>query len=333
MSKTNTDAGVISAADKAMLDQVEADLAAGKDPFGDLDEDDDVGTEGEGEGTGGDEAAQDSADAEADAAAQAEKDAAAAQAAADVEQVSKDADGAKDDDQTQAAQFTAEQLAAVAGDPVPTSSAPQFRVEAPQDFDAKIAAAEAKDAAALKELMEGAIDADAYAAIRSETSKEIRSLERQQARADTLAEANAQQAEHEQTRALNQVKAHAKAAGLDYDADTKAQSQFNAALQVLAADPDNATKGAAEIYALANQSVMAIRGLLTAKQATTTPVVPAVLRKAKDAPPITLRDVPSAAAANTGGGLNEQLSRLKGQDFEAAFDKLSPAQRAALLED
>ena len=48
---------------------------------------------------------------------------------------------------------------------------------------------------------------------------------------------------------------------------------------------------------------------------------------------MTLRNVPAAAVANTGGGWMEQLAALSGQEYEAAYSKLTAAQRAQMLND
>jgi hypothetical protein len=47
---------------------------------------------------------------------------------------------------------------------------------------------------------------------------------------------------------------------------------------------------------------------------------------------VTLRTLPSAATPNSGGNVLDNLSKLKGQAYQDAFAKLTPAQKAALTD-
>ena len=72
--------------------------------------------------------------------------------------------------------------------------------------------------------------------------------------------------------------------------------------------------------------VKAMRGVQTPAKA------PASDRKPAGDVPVTLRSLPSASTPNTGGVI-EQIARLKGPAYEAAYAKLTPAQQAALLDE
>jgi hypothetical protein len=73
--------------------------------------------------------------------------------------------------------------------------------------------------------------------------------------------------------------------------------------------------------------VKAMRGIAVPQ-----PNKPAAERKPAGEAPVTLRSLPSASTPNTGGIL-EQIGRLKGPAYEAAYAKLTPAQQAALLDE
>lgn len=333
-----TQAPQLSKSEQEARDYIAAELAAGRDPYGDNDDDGATSTDQQaaaaGAATDDDEPAGDAGQGgKAPAEGQLTEEEAATAAAAAAAAADADPDGKG------ATELTAEQLAALANDEepaVPAAPAPRYAVKAPEDADAKIAALEAKDAAAFKQLLEGEIDADAYAAVKTETGKEIRQIERAVARAETLAEANEQHAAAEQETAINLIKVQAKKAGLDYDSDVKAQRQFNAMVDAVASDPDNSSMTPAQIYAEANKAVYALRGLkhdASAPAPSPAPAAaPAAPRTAPAAPP-TLRGLPAAAQSQGAGGIDDQLSRLSGAEFEAAYSKLSPAQKAALLSD
>lgn len=342
MSKNHVMGPMVGKADQDVLDHIAAEMAAGRDPFEDDEQGDGTAApvasaEGgaadaaDGSSAGADDGGDDDVGEELEAAS---TDAGPGEA--DTQANGEAAEGAKTA-ADQAGELSAEQLAAIAADdeanaaPAP-APAPRYEVKAPEDFDAKIAAAEQRDAAAFKQLLDGEIDAEAYAAVKSEVGKEIRHLEREQVRFETLQEANAQAAAQEQANALNAIKVEAKKLGLDYDADAKAQRQFNAMLDAVLNDPDNAAMSPAQIYAEANKGVFALRGIKAAEAPAPAPAPSASkVRTAPPAPP-TLRNLP-AASAPTSGDIGDKLSRLSGPDFEEAYSKLSPAQRAALLDD
>lgn len=191
----------------------------------------------------------------------------------------------------------------------------------------------AEDAKALKDMIDGVIEPEAYSEKRNEIQGKLDQLLVQQ----TLSEANAQTEQQTQAAAINSIITSAKAAGeIDYLADPKAQKQFDAALRVLAADEDSANLSYGKLCKLAHKTVLSVRGI-TAK-----PAAAAADTKPKPEPakprengkgPATLRNVPAAATPNSGGGLAEQMASLSGEAYQAAFDKLTPAQKAQLRGD
>lgn len=283
-----------------VLAAVEAGLAAGDDVFGDNDDDTDTGTAKDGE------------DGEADAGGQ---------------------DGANGENAGADGDLTEEALSEVldeqpAGEPAPS----QFTAQVAADYKEQRAALTTEKAQALKKLMDGEIDAEEYAVIETRVSESISDLDSARIRAETLIEANAQNEANFQRRAINKLIAATKNE-VDYAADPKAQKQFDTALSTIMADPDNAGKDYTELLTEAHRVVAAVRGLQIANATGAAAAAPAAPRRAPATPPVTLRSLPTAATPNANGDINDQLGRLNGQDFEAAFDKLSPAQRRALLDE
>ena len=215
-------------------------------------------------------------------------------------------------------------------DPAPAAASteaaelPIYKAEVPQDYKAQRAELMKAKAEAMKKLMDGEIDADTYAAEDARVSDALEDLAAARIRAETLQEANAQSQQAYQARAIQRLIANTKSE-VDYAADATAQKQFDTSLQVLAAQPDNAGKDFADLIEDAHKMVKAMRGVQTPAKA------PAPERKPAGDVPVTLRSLPSASTPNTGGVI-EQIARLKGPAYEAAFDKLTPAQKAALLD-
>lgn len=276
--------------DLKALEAIAAAEAAGQDPFGD---DEPLTVE---------DAAEEVAP-EAEAAAEPE----AEQVAADA--TTADAERAEADPAPAAASTEAAEL-------------PTYKAEVPQDYKAQRAELMKAKADAMKQLMDGEIDAEAYAAEDARVSEALEDLAAARIRAETLQEANAQSQQAYQARAIQRLIANAKAE-VDYAADATAQKQFDTSLQMLAAQPDNAGKDFADLIEDAHKMVKAMRGI--APQAK-----PVAERKPAGDAPVTLRGVPSASTPNTGGVI-EQIARLKGPAYEAAYAKLTPAQQAALL--
>ncbi len=278
--------------DQKALDAIAAAEAAGQDPFGD---DEPLTVE---------DAAEEAAP-EAEAAAEPE----AEQVAADA--TTADAERAEADPAPAAASTEAAEL-------------PTYKAELPQDYKAKRAELLKAKADAMKQLMDGEIDAETFAAEDTRVAEALEDLAAARIRAETLQEANAQAQQAYQARAIQRLIANAKSE-VDYAADPAAQKQFDTSLQVLAAQPDNAGKDFADLIEDAHKMVKAMRGVQSVGKASATE------RKPAGDVPVTLRGVPSASTPNTGGVI-EQIGRLKGPAYEAAFAKLTPSQQAALLD-
>lgn len=294
---------MISPEDQKALDAIAAAQAAGQDPFGDdepLSVKDDTDKIEEPEGG-----------AEEEAGAAETEDAADAPEPHAVDPEVRDAPEAK-------AETVVEHVPA---DP----ALPAYKTDAPADYQAKRAELLKQKAEAMKKLMDGDIDADAYSAEDARVSDAIEELSAARIRAETLQDANAQSQQVYQARTIQRLIAKTKAE-VDYAADTAAQQQFDTSLRVLAAQHDNAGRDFADLAEDAHKMVKAMRGIAQAAKP------PAADRKPAGDAPVTLRSLPSASTPNTGGVL-EQIARLKGPAYEAAYAKLTPAQQAALLEE
>lgn len=241
-------------------------------------------------------------------------------------QAQADADAAAAAAATEAAADAAQEQAAQAAEPPKVEP---FKAAVPEDYKAKRTELLATKAKAMKELMDGTIDADAFAAIDSQVSTDLEDLTAQRIRAETLIEANTQTQQAYQQREIQKLIARTKAE-VDYTADPKAAKQFDTALALLVADPDNAGMDFAELIQTTHKMVATMRGVSVAK---TTDKQPTPERKPTEAAPVTLRSLPTASTPNSNGNIVDQLSRLKGADYERAFSKLSPADRRALLDE
>lgn len=294
MKTTTTTVPGTTTAEAEVLAATAAALAAGGDPFGDNDED----------------------------------EAPAAGAAADDGDDEPEAGAAADEEGAEAAaeDLSPEALAAVAGDDeAPAPAAPRYTTDDLAGLAAQRTELTATKAKALKDLMDGVIEPEEYSRIEGEVSDKLDALTVQR----TLHEANVQTDAQQQAGVLDTIMRAAKKAGeVDYATDAKAARQFDTAMKMLADDGEK--RSYAELAADAHAMVLAARGVAKVESVTTP--TPAKARE-NGKGPMTLRNVPAAAVANTGGGWMEQLNSLSGQDYEAAFARLTPAQRAQLLND
>lgn len=201
----------------------------------------------------------------------------------------------------------------------------QFNAQVPNDYKATRAALLAEKNEAFGKMMEGELDAKEYAAIESRVMDSLEDLSAQRIRAETLMEANAQTQAQAQRAAISALIVKAKDE-VAYATDPKARLQFDMALTAVGTDPDNAGKPFAHLVNEAHKVVMALRGM-QAK-----PETPGQRKPGGNAP-VTLRSIPAAQTPNTGGSITDQLARLSGQEYEAAYAKLTPQQRAAMLDD
>ena len=242
-------------------------------------------------------------------------DAAAPEAAADVAPV-------QADDQQPAAPKVADVPPTATQDVQPVAStAPQtYRADMPTDLAAKRVELLAAKAEAMKQLMDGVIDAEKYADEESRISEELEGITLARARAETLAEVNRQTAEGYQATVINALVARTKTE-IDYASDTDAQQTFDRALRLVASEPDAAGKDFAQIADEAHRMVMARRGVAPAAPSTAGRAAP---DRTPPKPPITLGGLPTAAASGT-KSVTEVVGRLAGDDLEKAFDALSDA--------
>lgn len=302
-------------------------IAAGGDPLGDNDpieevDDDQVGEPAD---DGGDEQTKASA---AGADADGDDGAAAAAAAGDGD------DGKPAGEAAGAAEgeLSAEALEAVAAGEPPL---PVLNVDK-TDFAAERAKLTEQEQAIEDKWTAGDItDGDRnkqMAALRDQRDD----LTRRQTRAETLDDMNRQQQMTYQTRVLRNLAEQSKKAGqLDYH-DPKVGAAFDRMLSAVAGDPENEGKSYAEVAQLAHDALCAVRGVKTAAVAAAPAAAPAAAAAAARKPPaapVTLRNLPAAATPNTGGDALQAISNLKGQAYQDAFARLSPAQKAELLDE
>lgn len=205
-----------------------------------------------------------------------------------------------------------------------------YKADLPSDYADQRKTLMLEKAQAMKQLMEGELDADAFAEIEARVSNALEDLTATRIRAETLLEANAQNQANAQQSEIRKLIARAKSE-VDYLAEPKAQKQFDLALRSLQGDSDNADKGFDELVSEAHKVVLALRGVSSKSEQ----VAQAVISKARkvEAGPVTLRSLPAAATPNSNGDVFEQMSRLKGEAYQQAFDKLTPQQRKAILDE
>lgn len=205
----------------------------------------------------------------------------------------------------------------------------QYRADMPADYKAQRNGLLTERAQALEKLMSGEMEAAEFAATESRISDALEELTSARIRAETLAEANVQSQQVYQQKAIQRLVAKTKTE-VDYAADQGARDDFDTALQVVAAKQTNKGKDFADLIEDAHAVVRAMRGV-TAAKAPAAPKPSDPNRKPEGDVPVTLRSLPSASTPNT-GSVVDQISRLKGPAYEAAFSKLTSAQKAALLD-
>lgn len=248
-------------------------------------------------------------------------DAAAPEAAADVAPVQADDQQPADPKAVDVPPTTAQDAQPVA------STAPQtYRADMPTDLAAKRTELLGAKAEAMKQLMDGVIDAEKYAAEEFRISEELEGITLARARAETLAEVNRQTAEGYQGNVISALVARTKAE-IDYASDPDAQQTFDRALRLVASEPDAAGKDFAQIADEAHRMVLARRGVAPAAPSTAGRAAP---DRTPPKPPITLGGLPTAAASGT-KSVTEVVGRLAGDDLEKAFDALSDADLKKLM--
>ena len=245
----------------------------------------------------------------------------------------------------------------------PEAQIPTYQTELPADYQAQRGVLLKEKALAMKKLIDGELDLEAFSVIEARVSNALEDLTAQRIRSETLSEANVQNQQAMQQSEIRRLIARAKA-DVDYSKDTKAQKNFDVALRTLQADPDNAALEFGDLVDEAHRVVLALRGgvgkvdvTVPAVAAVTVPVVAPVVKETKavkaatpvapiavalekvpdrqpaEKAPVTLRGLPVAATPNSNGDVIEQMSRLSGQAYQDAFAKLSPQQRRSLVDE
>ena len=257
------------------------------------------------------------------------------------------ADSAPDNDDNSEPTYTAPDAASAAaegngaqqGEPDAASAAAADKLpEEPQDTPAVPAGPGAGE---LATKLDKLLDSKAEVEIKwaageiddSERARQLREIDKQamavnrqlaKAEAEEMREAEAAAA------AIKEVKAQAIAQGIDYDKHPAAAKQFDMAMTMLEADPDNAKLTVHQLTQKAHASVLALNGIQPASKAAN-PATTAGQAKGKPQIPPTLRGLPAASVQSAGNSLVEEMSRLKGAAYQQAFNKLSPAKQAELL--
>lgn len=233
---------------------------------------------------------------------------------------------------------SAEALQAVLDDAAPKPAAPapvKYQGITEADYKKEAGAIATDKGALMKQLMDGEIDAEAFASKDAELAERRDKL----TASFTLAQANR---ENEATRqqAIVQdlqsnigklMKESAKpGAAIDYNKDAKAQRQFDMALQQLADDPDNATSTPAQLVAEADRFVRTLRGIAAAPAAAPAPA-PKPGGGKRDAP-VTLGGLPAAAPQRIGEDVRSQFNQLQGEEAEDFLARQPASVRQALLQ-
>jgi uncharacterized protein YciU (UPF0263 family) len=202
----------------------------------------------------------------------------------------------------------------------------QFNAQVPDDYKATRAALLAEKSEAMEKLMDGQIDAKEYAAIEARVMDGLEDLSAQRIRAETLIEANAQTAAQAQQVEISALIVRAKDE-VPYATDAKAQKQFDMALSMQMADPDNAGKPFAHAVNEAHKVVMALRGVAPKPNTPNTQSTPD--RKVPETP-VTLSGLPNAGGSGE-RSVTQVLAGLSGPDFDKAFDALPKDQQQKYL--
>lgn len=208
-----------------------------------------------------------------------------------------------------------------------------YKVEGPKDFKAeRQALRDKRDEVEAKWSAGELSDAERKQQIR-ELDDQIDDLLIAHTRAETLRNANEQAQERAWDAAIADVSKAGKAVGIDYT-QAKNAKQFDAMLNALTADPDNATKTPAQLANDAHRAVMALRGIATPQasagkqvQKTDPPAAPA----RRNVPSASLTDVPAAAPTGMDDNALEKFKSLEGEDAEDYLASLPRAEQDRIL--
>jgi hypothetical protein len=248
-------------------------------------------------------------------AAQAEVDQqAVADAAANLQDDGKKAEAEKADDAGQK------------DEPIAIQTDKTFHAEAPADIAEKRKNLRAEDAAALKKLMDGEIEAEEYAAIKDRVSDDLEALVRSEVTADVSTRMAVQAKANEWAKALNSAVASAKAEGLDY-MSKELSGEFDSLLKVYSEKAsqqgmtDDNLEASKWALAEANKMMRRMHG---------TPVKASVADDKKSDEPAaarhnltTLAKMPAADRAPINDDVMAKMGSLQGEDLEKYMATLS----------
>lgn len=250
------------------------------------------------------------------------------------------ASGEKEDAAAPTADEAAAALAEMTPEPAASPATPKAFEVPGDDFDAKRKELQTQRKDIIKQWGDGELSDEQYAAKLDELDGQIYTVIQQQAKAQTLAEINAQQAREAQAKqeqAENAVmvevaKASKASNQIDYGADADACKAFDAAFNAAKADSKNAGLTLKQIAERAHRGVLAMRGIepLAAAPAPAPAAAPA--KPKPPAPPTTLGTMPAAAAQVVGDAFDETFDAIEDPDErEAKWASLSAAQRQQQL--
>lgn len=220
-------------------------------------------------------------------------------------------------------------LEAVASEDAPAR--PTYESPEARDFDTERKTLRASKNDIQKQWNDGELSDEEYAAKVAAVDDQLDALLVAKTQAETIENLNRQAVIQTQMQVLDAIRTSSKKANeLDYS-DAKVATAYDKMLGAVMADPDNGGKTFAELAQLAHDALCTTRGVKRAAPAAD----PNNSRPRREAPviPTTLRGLPNASVSNTGGSRIDAISKLTGPAYQEAFSKLSPAEKAALLDE
>lgn len=224
---------------------------------------------------------------------------------------------------------TADDTSAAPAAPAP----PTYVVDDPAKFEETRQALLTKKAEAMKGLMDGTIEVDAFMQVDAEVTAGLQELTKNA----TLHEANLQQERTRQQSALSEIAADGTKHGIDYT-DPGLAALFDTKMRTLAATPEMAGKSASDIYRATHTEVLKLFGKTAAAPAPAPAPTPAAAATPAPAPapkpqiPPTLGQMPNAAPVDIGNDLTNTIMSMDNPDeAEAMMARMPAAQRTSVL--
>lgn len=209
--------------------------------------------------------------------------------------------------------------------------APQYQAQLPENYEQQVADLKTREVELRQKFKDGDIDLEEFDTQREAISAERDTLSRAALKAEISQEMTQQQAQANWTFQVQSLFATAKAAGVDYSANTALQSDLDLFVKRLAADDANADKPAEWFLTEGHKRVVALHGLATTAPAPTpkeeSKPAPASRKAPIDAAPKTLAQVPGGDGPGDVGGEFAHLDALGGDDLENAIARMTPTQR------